>query len=476
MDKRAFEVIATTLDGRDITRGYVDYLPLLPPTDPVLRYRYGTWFGHEAYRDLLSDDQVYSTATQRRLALIARAWEVTPGGKMRRDKAAADFIREILRHVRWDTVCERMWYAIFYGYAVAECLWQRDGRTIVLDEIRVRNHARFGFDPQFNLKLLTTHKPDGEALPEKKFWHIATGATHDDEPYGIGLGHYLYWPVFFKRNGMRFWLKFLDKFGGPSAVGRYPAGTPEADQNKLLEAAGRLRSDSAVIIPEGMSLELLEASRPGRPEYGGFHQVIDAAIAKVVVGQTMTTDAGSSRSQAEVHYAVREEKVTADAHLIDDSFTRSVARWLTEWNFPGAAIPKVMRVFEAGTAKERAERDKILFDMGYRPTRQYIEDNYGVEVEDIGTPPLADNAPDDNPSLHFAEFEQILDSINEGNLQNISEQLMRSLIAQIEHDPTVLLGAIAERYPDMDETVLQDTLARIIFVAETWGRLNARGG
>ena len=41
--------------------------------------------------------------------------------------------------------------------------------------------------------------------------------------------------------------------------------------------------------------------------------------------------------------AVRDDIVTADAHLVCDSFNRSIVKWLTEWNFPGAAHPTVMR-------------------------------------------------------------------------------------------------------------------------------------
>ena len=34
-----FREVATTLDGRDITRGFVDALPLLPPLLPLPRRR-----------------------------------------------------------------------------------------------------------------------------------------------------------------------------------------------------------------------------------------------------------------------------------------------------------------------------------------------------------------------------------------------------------------------------------------------------
>ena len=480
MDKRAMQVIATTLDGRDITRGYIDSLPLLQPTDPILRQRYASLYRNESYRDLLTDDQVCSTVAQRRLALIARDWEVVPGGDMRRDKAAADFIRETLQHIRWDTVCDRMWYANFFGYAVSECIWARESAYIRLDKIKVRNHARFGFDPQFRLKLLTTHKPHGEALPERKFWWVATGETHDDEPYGLGLAHYLYWPVKFKRGGMQYWLKFLDKFGAPSLVAKYPEGATDEQQAALLSTVHQIRNDSAMILPENMMVELVEANRAGKPEYAALCDKMNDAISKIVVGQTMTTDDGSSRSQAEVHLTVRDEKVIADAHLLDDSFTRSVVRWLIEWNFPGATLPRVRRQFaDFGANKEQSERDKMLFDMGYRPTKEHIEETYKIAVDDVGLP-ITQSTPQ---TSDFAEtddvedaLEVLLASINKEQQQKIAEDIAKPLLDAIDENPDYILGLLAERYPNMDGEALQDLLTRIIFTADTWGRLNAGAG
>ncbi|MEB4492751.1 DUF935 family protein, partial [Pasteurella multocida] len=75
-----------------------------------------------------------------------------------------------------------------------------------------------------------------------------TGSDHDDEPYGIGLAHWLYWASLFKRNGVKFWLIFLEKFGMPTALGRYSKNASPTDQDKLLEAIYSIQSDSGIIV------------------------------------------------------------------------------------------------------------------------------------------------------------------------------------------------------------------------------------
>ncbi len=150
-------------------------------------------------------------------------------------------------------------------------------------------------------------------------------------------------------------------------------------------------------IPEHLQLELLEAARSGRGNYADLYDRLNAAISKVVIGQTMTTDNGASRAQGEVHLSVRDDIIAADARLICDSFNRSVVRWLVDWNFPGAAYPRVERELDdAPDLKVQAERDEIVIRMmGKRPDTAYIKATYGLElVEDIASPA----GPNRNPN------------------------------------------------------------------------------
>jgi hypothetical protein len=201
----AREIASIVGYGRDITRSYLG--PLLEPQDKVLRQR---WFDYEIYEEILRDDQVKAVFQQRRSAVVSREWDVTPGGESRQDKAAAAFIRETLMRIRWDNVTDKMLFGVFYGFAVGECIYAYEDGKVQLNAIKVRKQRRFRFDWEMQPRLLTWDKmTDGEILPERKFWHYSIGADNDDEPYGLGLGHWLYWPNYFKRNGLKSWLKFF---------------------------------------------------------------------------------------------------------------------------------------------------------------------------------------------------------------------------------------------------------------------------
>lgn len=366
--------IAGTGPGRDITRKFTGDLAL--PGDSVLAAKGG---GLELYEEVLRDAQVFSCLQQRRLAVVAREWEVIAGAEDKASQMAADFMREMLARIGFDRVTSLMHYGVFYGYAMAELLYAPDGQYWTIDAIKVRKARRFRFGIDGAPRLLSKENMrDGVALPERKFWSFATGADNDDEPYGLGLGHQCYWPVWFKRNGMKFWAVFLDRFGSPVPLGRYGASASEADQKKLLETLAAVQTDSGIIIPEGMSIEFLEAARGGTVDYATFHDRQESAIAKVILSQTMTTDDGSSLAQGKVHADVKDEVVKADSDLICGSFNDGPMKWLTAMNFAGATPPKVWRIMsEPEDLNLLVERDLKLFQMGFEPSEDYVRETYG---------------------------------------------------------------------------------------------------
>lgn len=483
--------IATTRDGRDITRGFVDALPLLTNTDRLLALKGGGDL--LIYQEVMRDAQVKACFGQRVRAVIARPWEVRPGGDKRLDKQAAQFIEAQLKSVNFDAITEKMLAGVFYGYAVAEPMYAVEGDKIVLDTtrggIKVRDRRRFGFAPDMSLRLKTMGQPLGEALPEKKFWYFATGSDHDDEPYGLGLAHWLYWPVFFKRSGVKFWLIFLEKFGSPTAMGKYQPGTSKEDQDKLLSALQSIQTDSAIIFPEGMTAELLEATRGGTADYTSLFDRMDAAIARVTLGQTASTQGTPGKlGNDELQGDVRADIVKADADLICMSLNSTVIKWLVEWNFPGAALPQVWRMCEdEEDANTTAERDERISKLGFKPTLKYIHDTYGGEWVEV--PPSAGSvipAQAEIQEAAFAEGIEFADQIAlDAAIEAIaSDTLQGQAVAALKPVLKMIAGGVdyaevheqlAETFPTMNTQQLEEMLARAMFVAEVWGRLSVAG-
>ena len=270
-----------------------------------------------------------------------------------------------------------------------------DGPYITIDQIKGRTRRRFRYGKDGDLRLLT-HQNMLEGIPAEKpyFWDFCAGADNDDEPYGLGLAHWLYWPTLFKRNGIKFWLIFLEKFGMPTGVGRYDEGATDAEKSKLLAATRAIQTDSGIIMPKGMELELLEAKRSGTADYKSLIDTMDAAIQKVVLGQTASTQGTAGKlGNDELQADVRDDLIKADADLVCESFNLGPVAWLMAWNFPTAALPRVSRVTEAPEdLNQLADRDEKISRLGFKPSLKYIHDSYGGEwTEKEPSAPTQDN-------------------------------------------------------------------------------------
>jgi len=467
-------------NGRDITRPWIG--PLLEPTDPILRTRGGGSF--DIYKPILTDPQVKSVMTQRISAVTSREWEVVPGEDTAAGRRAADWLRDEINAMKFDRLTEKMLWGIFYGYSVSEQMFRRDGRLWGWDQIKVRDRVRFRFDENCGLRLLTTSDMlTGEEMPAEKFWVFSTGADHDDEPYGLGLAHWLYWPVWFKRNGLKLWLIALDKFGMPTARGKYHPQATEEEQKLLLEAVMAIRSEAGIIIPEGMEIDLLSA--PGGSStlnYKDLHDTMDAAISKIVLSQTMTTDDGSSRSQADVHADVGDAVKKSDADLVCQSFNEGPVARLSEFNFPGVAPPMVWRKMEDPEDTTAAvDRDSKLHAMGWQISEDRVKETYGDGYErsdnsDKATPPSSDFAEHDHDSALDALADEI---IGEGHAEEAATPLFADIAAFLEGvGPDTTLTDLRARLDVLsgapgDGAPLADVLTEASFAARLAGLLGA---
>jgi len=288
--------------AKDIT--YVPYLNTLRTHDDTLLTR-GNEKSYKIYDEIERDCHAYGLLQKRKLAVVARPWQVDPASDDAADVRAADMVRQQLINLgvpdandpgeqvtvasNFDLVCYNLLDAILKGFAVGEIMWATDGREIVVREVRPRDQRRFTFDTDFKLRLKTWEQIiTGEAVPPRKFIVHSFGAK-DGSPFGHGVGSRLFWPAFFKRQDMTFWLTYLDKFGSPTAIGKYPNGTPPDDQDKLLAALAAIAQDAGVTIPDGMIIELLEAQRGGTVSYEQFARYMDEEMTFAVLGESPTS-------------------------------------------------------------------------------------------------------------------------------------------------------------------------------------------
>lgn len=345
----------------------------LRPTDSTLVER-GGGRGLAIYDEILRDTHANSVLTKRALLLISREWDVAAASDSAIDQEAASWLAETIGGMSFDRLCLALSAATLKGFAVVELVWDRVGSEILPVGWAVHDQRRFVFDDAWRPRLLTMAAMlDGIELPERKIIVHRVGATSSD-PYGRGLGHQLFWAVLFKREGIAFWLTFLEKFASPTPVGEYPIGTLPEQQQELLNSLVNMVQAGALTIPVGANVKFLEATRAGHVSYLEWCRYWDEQISVCVLGSNLGTQVsgGGSYAAAEVHKEIEQVIVDADADLLGDTLADTLCKWLIEYNRPGAGVPKVRRprpqnyVAEAELGTKRAEQRKGELDNLFR--------------------------------------------------------------------------------------------------------------
>lgn len=371
---------------------------ILQPGDQTLIDQGGSR-GYRVYADLTKDPVVYGCLTKRKLALISRPWRVDASGEDAGDIAAAKLVERCLLALDFDRICLDLLDALLMGFSVAEILWSVEGGVVVPTAILPRAPERFAFDAAGQLRLRTMAEPvQGEPLPERKFI-IHQWQCTDANPYGIGIGRILFWPVFFKRNGLSFWASFVERYGSPFLVGTAPEGTGDAAIKLIGEAMEKISQEFNVGLPSGADIKVLESTRSGQTSHEMFLRYMDEAITFAMLGDAPSVRGGGGQqaSAAIVRNDVRLELTQADSDLLSGTLNRTLARWITEFNFPGAAPPKIWRDLTIPEdLKARSERDLNLYRLGYQLTREEAEKAYGCKLQPVAPAPA-------NPPAAFAE-------------------------------------------------------------------------
>lgn len=205
--------------------------------------------------------------------------------------------------------------------------------------LRSRHPRRFVFDTAGGLKLLTPAEPlVGEDLPPHKFLVFAPYGRCED-PYGLPALRSVWWLAYFKRQVLRFWVMFAEKFGTPTTVLKHPLGATEREKAAYRRIIGSIQQETGLIVPEGVELALLEAQRSGTVQtYSDLLRFCNEEMSKALVGQTLTAEATErgARSLGEVHLAVRQDIVRQDAQALEALINGQLVRWIVDLNFPPA--------------------------------------------------------------------------------------------------------------------------------------------
>ncbi len=331
----------------------------------------------------------------RKRAVSGLAPEVEAASDAAADVKIADAVREMVAGAQFPALVEDCLDALGKGFAAVEIVWRR-GKTWTPARYEWRDPRWFRWDIEDGRTLRLLDEQDsylGVPLEPAK-WIVHTPRLRSGLPARAGLARLAAAAYLIKAYALTDWTAFAEVYGMPLRLGRYGKEATESDIETLIGAVANLGTDAAAVMPESMRVEFEQASSgagSGAEVFRDLAQYVDSQISKAVLGQTMTTDDGSSRAQAQVHDAVRGDILASDARQLAATLDRDLVTPFVRLNFGAeVAAPRLMLpVAEPEDTAALTQALERLVPLGLPVQASVVRDRLGLPDPEEGAVLLA---------------------------------------------------------------------------------------
>jgi len=455
---------------------------LLPNPDPILR-RMGRQV--QVYRELTADAMVKSGTRRRRAAVVAMEH-----GFDRETTAPARIVKNLtalFADLPMESIVRNLVDGALYGYTVAEVIWGRVGGLIVPTEVVMKPAEWFGFNNDNALVLRDIGSLQGSVVPDRKFVLVGNQRTYAN-PYGEADLASCFWPVAFRKGGLKFWVTFSEKYGMPWAVGKQPRAASQKDADDLADKLEAMVRDAVAVIPNDASIDLIQSSTTANADmYERLLMYCSREINISLLGNNQSTEADANRASATAASGVEDVLRDADAAMVASGLTQ-LARWVVEVNWPSSAAPAYEFWEQEEVDERQAKRDETLKRAGVPFSRKYWMRTYNLQEDDLEpeaqpgqvVPGQAGMLPG-VPGIQLAEgdvppdqaaLDEAIANLPADQIQAAMAKMLQPALDAIAtaDTPDRVFAVLAEAYPRMDSSALEKLLQQALFVADLVGR------
>ena len=265
--------------------------------------------------------------------------KVEPASDDKRDMEIAQAVENDIisnKKARFIPLVRDMLDALAKGFSVCEIDWNTSSKLWKPRKYAWKDPRWFQYDKETGQTLMLRDELTTELhplLPNKFIIHEPHLISGTQIAGGLALPALFYFML--KSYDVTSWAAFIDRYGFPIRLGKYSRKATKDDIKTLRRAVASIGADFGAVIPEGATIEIIESKTSGENSdaYQKMATWIDKQISKLVLGQTMTTDDGSSRAQGEVHEEVRQDIAAADALAVADTLNSMLVVPYVDFNF-----------------------------------------------------------------------------------------------------------------------------------------------
>ena len=352
---------------------------------------------YDIYRDTDADGHLSGCVRQREGFVMAKSFKLVAADGNESDEALHYFDQSWFKQL-----CRLALDSVYWGHSLIELgdiVQDGDGcacysgvrlipRKHVIPEYgrvvkQVGDDWKTGIDfhhPPFSSWLIEAGRPDDLGLFLKAAQHTIP-----------------------KKNMLAFWDTFGEIFGMPMRIAKTASrDNKEIDRlNRMLVEAG---ASQTAVMPLDTELEFIESTRGDA--YNVYNQRIDRAnseLSKLIIGQTMTIEDGSSLSQSQTHLQVFQNLVEEDADMLRDVVNNQLLPRMVAHGFPLQGFRFDWDYSTDYTPEQQVAYETMVADR-YDVDPSYFAEKYSMPVgERRNNMPVMEPQEDSDDNSHTNE-------------------------------------------------------------------------
>lgn len=301
------------------------------------------------------DSHIFSELSKRRRAVTGLGWQLhAPKDATQAEITRTEELSEMIASIpRFEDAQYDLTDAIGKGFAALEIEWATGSEWLPKNLFWV---------PQRYFKIV---RETGEiqymkqGMPEplrQNGWIMHEHRAKSGYIEQAALFRVLAWTYAYKAYNQRDMQRFLEVYGLPLRLGKYPSGIAPKQRDELLRAVRNIGNDGAGVVPSTMSIDFISAQAGKVDDFLSTIQYWEAKQSKAILGGELD---GKSTSEARImmYDKVRREILMHDVRQIEPTINQQLVKPIILFN--GMFAENRMPVFKYQT-EESVDQQKMV--------------------------------------------------------------------------------------------------------------------
>ena len=350
------------------------------------------------------DSHLQSELGKRRRSLLSVPWTIKPPrNPSTEEQRDADMLTELLEDFTWfkDCIFDAT-DAILKGFSAQEFTgWEQVEGLMLPKGLEWRDPAWFQTHPddRNQLRLRDGTYEGADLIPFG--WVVHNAKSKSGYLARTGLIRTLVWPFLFKNYSVRDLAEFLEIYGLPVRLGKYPEGATDKEKTTLLNAVLSIGHNAGGIIPRGMEIDFQNAASGQADPFVLMMDWCERSMSKAILGGTLTSQAdgkSSTNALGNVHNEVRMEVRDSDVSQLAATITRDLIYPLYALNGKSFQSTRRLPRFEFDTSEpedvsQYADSLPKLVNIGFQIPVAWAHEKLQIPQGDGNEPVLKVAAP-----------------------------------------------------------------------------------